>query len=319
MNERRKKISVCTGTYNEEGNIREFYNRIRATLKKFPEYDYEIIVADNCSSDRTREILREIATSDKNFKCIFNANNFGAARSGYNGFLNASGDCAVLMCSDLQDPPEMLESLIRKWQEGFHAVCAVKGEYTGSFIMRQFRRVYYRLLNCLSEIPLIRDFHGFGLYDRKILDALKQFKESVPYFRGVISEIGFKRIEIPYKQENRKAGKSSYNLFSYYDYAMSGFVNYSKLPLRLAVFTGFFMAGVSLLIALGYLTYKLVYWETFQLGLAPLVIGLFFFSAIQLIFIGIIGEYLGAVWTQVKNKPLVIEDERINFTDAPRS
>ncbi len=313
MSEKRKKISISTGTYNEAGNIREFYERVLKVLKKFPEYDYEFIVADNCSQDRTREILREIAAADKNFKCIFNANNFGPARSIYNTYLKATGDALVCLCSDLQDPPEMIEEFILKWREGYQAVCAVKQEYKGSFLMKCVRKFYYRLLNSLSEVPLMTDFHGFALYDRKMVNAMKCFQEPMPYVRGLVSEIGFKRCELPYSQEKRKSGRSSYNLLSYYDVAMTGFVNYSKVPLRLAVFIGFFMAGFSLLIALGYLIYKLVYWDTFQLGLAPLVIGLFFFSAIQLIFIGIIGEYLGAVWTQVKNKPLVIEEERINF------
>ncbi len=313
MEEKRKKISVCTGTYNEEGNIREFYTRVKSALSKFPQYDYEFIISDNCSTDRTREILREIAASDPDFKCIFNANNFGAARSGYNGFLQSTGDASILICSDLQDPPEMVEDFLRKWDEGYQVVCAVKQQYSGSFLMKLFRRVYYRLLSLVSETSLLQDFHGFGLYDRKVMDALRRFNEPIPYMRGLIAEIGFKRCSIPYIQPERKAGKSSYNLFLYYDYAMTGFVNYSKLPLRLAVFTGFVMAFISILIAFGYLVYKLVNWDTFQLGLAPLVIGLFFFSAVQLIFIGIIGEYIGAIWTQVKNKPLVIEDEKINF------
>lgn len=313
MNERRRKISICTGTYNEEHNIREFYERVLAVLKKFPQYDYEFIVADNCSADRTREILREIAAGDRNFKCIFNSNNFGAARSGYNAYMQCTGDAMIGLCSDLQDPPEMIGQFIEKWQEGYRMVCGIKKEYGGASLMSAIRRIYYRLLNKISDISLIEGFHGFGLYDRKIIDAMKQFHEAVPYPRGLVSEIGFRRIEIPYVQEKRKGGKSSYNFFMYYDYAMTGFVNYSKLPLRLAVFTGFIIAGISLLIAAGYFVYKLMYWDTFNLGLAPLVIGLFFFSAMQLIFIGIIGEYLGAVWTQVKNRPLVIEEEKINF------
>ena len=309
---RRKKISICTGTYNEEGNIREFYDRTLAVLKKFPQYDYEYIVADNCSTDRTREILREIAAADPNFKCIFNSNNFGAARSGYNTYMQCTGDALVGLCSDLQDPPELIETFLKKWEEGYQAVCAVKSQYSDG-LRGKIRHAYYRLLDRVAEFPLISDFHGFGLYDRKVVDALKKFNEPIPYLRGLVCEVGFRRVLIPYVQEKRKKGKSSYNFFSYYDYAMTGFVNHTKLPLRLAVFCGFAVAFVSILIALGYLVYKLRYWDTFQLGLAPLVIGLFFFSAVQLIFIGIIGEYIGAIWTQVKNKPLVIEEEKINF------
>lgn len=313
--EKRKKISVCSSAYNEEANIRDFYDRVQEQLKKFPQYDYEFIIADNCSTDRTREILRKIAAQDKNFKCIFNANNFGPYRSAYNTFRNCSGDAMIHLCSDLQDPPEYIGDFIRKWEEGYNLVCGIKKNYSGSWGMTAVRKCYYRLLRKVSDVDLIQDFHGFGLYDRKMLEAMKLYHDAEPYARGIVSEIGLKRCEIPYTQAERKGGKSSYNLFRYYDFAMVGFVNYSKLPLRLAIFCGFFIALVSLLVALGYFIYKLVNWNSFQLGLAPLVIGLFFFSAVQLIFIGILGEYIGAIWTQVKNKPLVIEEERINFDD----
>lgn len=309
----RKKISICSGAYNEGENIQFFYDQVLAQLKKFPEYDYEFIIADNKSTDNTREVMRRIAAQDKNFKCIFNANNFGAPRSGYNTYMQCTGDAMIGLCTDLQDPPEMIELFIHKWQEGYDAVCGIKKEYGGASIITMIRKFYYRLLDSVSEVPMIQNFHGFGLFDRKVLNAMKQFNEVIPYPRGLISEIGFKRCEIPYKQAERAHGKSSYNFLRYYDYAITGLVNYSKLPLRLAVFTGIFMSCVSLLIALGYFVYKLLYWDTFKLGMAPLIIGLFFFSAIQLLFIGVIGEYLGAVWTQVKNKPLVIEEEKINF------
>ena len=311
--EKRKKISICSGAYNEEKNIREFYERVLAQLKKFPQYDYEFIIADNCSTDRTREIMREIAAEDKNFKCIFNANNFGAARSGYNTYMQCTGDAMIGLCTDLQDPPEYIEEFIRKWEEGYHLVCGIKEEFSGPLPMIFIRKCYYKLLDKFSDINLIRNFHGFGIYDRKMLDAMKKFNEPIPYPRGLVSEIGLKRYEIPYKQDERKGGKSSYNLISYYDYAMTGFVNYTKLPLRLSIFAGFILAAVSLLSALGYFIYKLCNWDSFQVGMAPLVIGLFFFSAVQLIFIGILGEYIGAIWTQVKSKPLVIEEEKINF------
>ncbi len=317
--EKRKKISICSSTYNEEENIRQFYIRVLDQLKKFPQYDYEFIIADNCSSDRTREILREIADGDKKFKCIFNANNFGVTCSAFNTYINCSGDAMISLCSDLQDPPEYIEEFIRKWEEGYNLVCGIKTNYSASFVMTLIRKCYYRLLRKVSDVDLIQDFHGFGLYDRKMLDAMKLYHDAEPYARGIVSEIGLKRCEIPYTQAERKGGKSSYNFFRYYDFAMVGLVNYSKLPLRLAIFSGFFIALVSLLVALAYFIYKLMNWDNFQLGLAPLVIGLFFFSAVQLIFIGILGEYIGAIWTQVKNKPLVIEEERINFDDESES
>ncbi len=250
---------------------------------------------------------------NKNFKCVFNANNFGPERSTYNIYMQCTGDVMISICSDLQDPPECIEEFIRKWEDGYNLVCGVKKNYSGSFVMTFIRKLYYRLLRKVSDVDLIPDFHGFGLYDRKVLDAMKRYHESVPYLRGQVSEIGLKRFEMPYSQAERKGGKSSYNLFRYYDSAMVGFVNYSKLPLRLAIFSGFLIALVSLLAAAGYLIYKLLNWDSFQLGLAPLVIGLFFFSAVQLIFIGILGEYIGAIWTQVKNRPLVIEEKKINF------
>lgn len=311
--EKRKKISVSTNCFNEVGNIRELYDRIRAVFEKHPEYDWEIVIADNRSTDGTRELLREIASEDKRFKVILNSNNFGHIRSPMNAFFHTTGDAVVIMCSDLQDPPELIDEFLQKWEEGFQVVCGVKPESKENPLMFGVRRFYYWLLSRFSETEQVQNFTGYGLYDRKFVEAFRKFHDPYPYFRGMIGEIGFRRTEIPFVQEMRKHGKTKNNFFTLYDMAMTGFVNHTKLPLRLAVFTGFFIAICSLLVALAYLIYKLLYWDTFQLGLAPLVIGLFFFSAIQLIFIGIIGEYIGAIWTQVKNKPLAIEEETINF------
>ncbi|MCK9391029.1 MAG: glycosyltransferase family 2 protein [Syntrophales bacterium] len=308
-----KKISIASYCYNEEVNLREFYRRCRAVLDKLSHYDYEIIMADNCSTDGSREILRELAAQDKKFKVILNSNNFGHIRSPVNGFLQASGDAVVGICSDLQEPPEMIPDFIREWEAGAKVVCAVKPHSKENFLIFAVRRFYYWLLAKFSEMPQIHNFTGFGLYDRQFMEAIRKFHDPYPYFRGLVSEIGFKRVEIPFVQEKRKHGKTKNNFFILYDMAMTGFVNHTKMPLRLAAFTGFCLAGISLVIAIGYLIYKLIFWQTFTLGLAPLVIGLFFFSAVQLIFIGIIGEYIGAIYTQVKNKPLVIEEERINF------
>ncbi len=308
-----KKISVVSGCYNEEENLQEFYERIVATFRKLPDYRYEIILADNCSTDRSRALLREIAAQDPQFKVIFNANNFGHIRSPFNALLQATGDAVVLLCSDLQEPPEMIADFVRQWEAGFEAVCGVKPKSRENPLMFQIRRFYYWLLAKCSETPQIRNFTGFGLYDRRVIEAVKRFNEPYPYFRGLVSEIGFKRTEIPFVQAARKHGETKNNFFTLYDMAMTGFVNHTKLPLRLAVFSGFFLAFLSLLVAIIYFVYKLLFWQTFSLGLAPIVIGLFFFSSVQLIFIGVIGEYIGAIWTQVKNKPLVIEDERINF------
>jgi len=308
-----KKISVISGCFNEEGNLQEFYDRIVAVFRQLPDYTYEIIIADNCSTDRSREILRAIAAKDPQFKVILNANNFGHIRSPFNAMLQATGDAVVVLCSDLQEPPELIRDFFRQWEAGYQVVCGVKPRSRENPLMFLVRRCYYRLLASCSETSQIQNFTGFGLYDRKVIDAVKQFHEPYPYFRGLVSEIGFKRIEVPFVQDVRKHGKTKNNLFTLYDMAMLGFVNHTKLPLRLAAFAGFFLAFLSLLVAIGYFIYKLLYWKTFDLGLAPIVIGLFFFSSVQLIFIGVIGEYIGAIWTQVKNKPLVIEDERINF------
>jgi glycosyltransferase involved in cell wall biosynthesis len=308
-----KTISVVSYCFNEEGSIQEFYNRTVAVLKKFPQYDYEIIMADNCSTDNTRTVIRKIASQDTRFKAILNANNFGHIRSPYNGILQASGDAIIVICSDLQEPPELIEPFIQKWEEGYRVVCGVKPKSKENPLMFLLRRIYYRLLASCSEIHQIQNFTGFGLFDRKVIDAVKKFHEPYPYFRGMISEIGFKRTEVPFVQAARKHGKTKNNFFTLYDMAMTGFVNHTKLPLRLAAFMGFVVAGMSMVAALIYFIYKLLYWDQFNVGLAPLVIGVFFFSSVQLIFIGIIGEYIGAIWTQVKNKPLVIEEERINF------
>jgi glycosyltransferase involved in cell wall biosynthesis len=308
-----KKISVISGCYNEEGNLQEFYDRLIAVFKQLPGYTYEIIISDNCSSDRSREILRGIAAKDPQFKVILNANNFGHIRSPFNALLQATGDAVVALCSDLQEPPEMIGEFVKQWEAGYQVVCAVKPTSLENPLLFQIRRGYYMLLASCSDTPQIQNFTGFGLYDRKVINAVKKFNDPYPYFRGLISEIGFKRIEVPFQQAARRHGKTKNNLFTLYDLAMTGFVNHTKLPLRLAAFFGFLLAFLSLLVAIGYFIYKLLFWQTFSLGLAPMVIGLFFFSSVQLIFIGLLGEYIGAIWTQVKNKPLVIEEERINF------
>lgn len=313
MNDNKKKISITTSCLNEENNLNEFYNRLVAVFQQLPQYDYEIIIADNSSTDGSRDILRQIAAHDKKFKVILNAKNFGVIRSGHNAFLQATGDVVIPMCADLQDPPELIIDFIHEWEKGANVVCGIRQQSKENPIMVSVRRFYYWLLTKFSEDAPISHFTGFGLYDRKFMEALKKFHDPYPYFRGLISEIGLNRTKIPFAQSKRKHGKTKYNFFTLYDVAMTGFVNHSKLPLRLAAFSGFCLAGISLTVAAIYFIYKLLYWETFTLGLAPLVIGLFFFSAVQLIFIGIIGEYIGAILTQVKNRPLVIEEERINF------
>ncbi|MFA7230154.1 MAG: glycosyltransferase family 2 protein, partial [Victivallaceae bacterium] len=241
----KKKISIATGCYNEEGNLEELYDRMRKTLAQFPQYDYEIVVADNCSTDGSREVLRRIAAQDKNFKVIFNSNNFGHIRSPFNALLQTTGDATVMMCSDLQEPPEMIVEFIRKWEEGYEVVVAVKPRSKEFFLMALVRKFYYLLLSLISSSnDIICNFTGFGLYDRKFMNALRKYHDPYPYFRGLVSEIGFRRAEIEFVQQKRKHGKTKNNFFTLYDMAMTGFVNHSKLPLRLATFSGFCMAGV---------------------------------------------------------------------------
>jgi glycosyltransferase involved in cell wall biosynthesis len=307
-----KKISIVSPCFNEVDNIPELYKRITDTLST-QEYDYEIILADNASTDGSRALIRKLCTEDSHVKAIFNAGNFGQIRSPYNALLSASGDAVVMMCADLQEPPEVIHEFIREWESGAKIVCGVKPKSKESPFMFFIRHCYYKLIKAISETPQIENFTGFGLYDRCVLDALKKFNEPYPYIRGLVAEIGFKRVEVNYEQQKRLHGKTKNNFFSLYDYAMTGFVNHTKLPLRLSAFIGFTLAVLSLTAALVYFIYKLAFWDDFSVGLAPLVIGLFFFSSVQLIFIGVIGEYIGAIWTQVKNKPLVIEEERINF------
>ena len=308
------KISIVGGCYNEAENLPELYDRCIAVLKKFPEYDYEFVIEDNLSTDNTREVLRSLAGRDRKFKVIFNANNFGHIRSPHNAILNSSGDAVVWMCTELQEPPEVIAEFIRKWQEGNKVVVGVRSGTKAGFLMEFLRKFYYNLLqkSAMGQ-TIISRFTGFGLYDRCFIEALRQFHEPYPYFRGLVSEIGFRRAEVPFVQDKRKHGVTKNNWLTLYDMAMTGFVNHTKLPLRLAVLAGVVVGVISFLVAIGYFVAKLVWWNTFSLGVAPLVIGMFFLSAIQMLFIGVIGEYVGAVWTQVKNRPLVVEEERINF------
>ena len=313
----RKLISITSGCFNEEQNLVELWERLKKVFEKEPAYDFELIIADNCSTDKSREVLRRIASEDTRLKVIFNTRNYGHIRSPYNALLKASGDAVIMMCSDLQEPPELISEFLRKWEAGAKVVVGVRVKTRGNPILAVGRSLYYHLLSRFANSEkIIRNFTGFGLYDRCFMQALKKFHDPYPYFRGLVSEIGYPPAEVPFVQDKRKYGRTKNNFFTLYDMAMTGFVNHTKLPLRLAMFSGFIMAIFSFLVAAVYFVYKLIHWDTFSLGLAPLVIGMFFFSGVQLIFTGIIGEYLGAVWTQVRNHPLVIEEELLNFPEG---
>lgn len=308
-----KRISVVTPTYNEEDNVEELRRRVVAALDTLPQYDHEHIFIDNASTDRTVEILKRMAAADKRVKIIVNARNFGHIRSPYHAYLEARGDVVMALAGDLQDPPELIPDFVRKWEQGFKIVVGIKAGSEESPLFFFVRRVYYSLVTRLSEVKLVKNFTGFGLYDRAVMDILREIRDPYPYFRGMICDIGFERAEIPYIQPARRRGFTKNNFYTLYDMAMLGMTNHSKVPLRLATMVGFLSAIVSLLVALVYLVYKLLFWDRFTLGLAPLVIGIFFFSSVQLIFLGILGEYIGSIHTQVLHRPLVIEKERINF------
>lgn len=309
-----KKISVVTICYNEEGNIREYYEQVVDVFKKLKDrYTYEIIIADNASTDLTPQILREIATQDRNFKVIFNSRNFGANRSGNNSLMQARGDAVILMVSDLQDPPTLIPQLIEKWEQGFKIVMAIKNHSEETGLMYFLRTFYYKTLEKLSDIKMVTHFTGFGLYDKQIVDIYQQLDDPFPYFRGLISDIGFEPAKIYFTQPARKHGKSKSNFLYLYDEAILGLTSYSKIPLRMATLVGFMSAFISFLFGLFYLIYKLIFWNNFSVGIAPLAIGLFFFGSIQLIFLGIIGEYILMIYVHVLKRPLVYEKERINF------
>jgi glycosyltransferase involved in cell wall biosynthesis len=308
-----KLLSVISGCYNEEENIEEFCRRVCNALENSGNSNFELILVDNASTDSTQEKIRNISAHNPKIKSIFNARNFGHIRSGYHALLQSSGDAAICMASDLQDPPELIPQLIEEWRKGAKAVVCVKESSEESPLFFAIRRAYYALIGKLSETKLIQNFTGFGLYDRAIVDYCRKVADPYPYFRGQISEIGLPIKEIPYRQPLRKRGITKNNFFTLYDLAMLGITSHSKVPLRLAAMLGFSMALLSMLVALVYFVYKLIYWYTLPVGTAPLVIGVFFFSSVQLFFIGIIGEYIGAIHTQVLKRPLVVEKERINF------
>ena len=313
--EKKKFITVFTPCFNEEDNVEKLIEAVSSVFKELPQYEYEHLFIDNHSTDNTVKILKRIAETDKHVKAIVNVRNFGHIRSPFYGLMQCKGDAVINVVADFQDPPEMIPQFLAKWEEGYKIVIAVKKQSKENPLMFAVRSFFYNVLNKMSdsgEKP-VKNFTGFGLYDQKFLSVIRTLEDPYPYFRGMITELGFDRYEMEYTQHERYGGKSKNNFFTLYDLAMLGFTNHSKLPLRLSAFIGFFSAILSLLIALGYLVYKLIYWNRFEVGLAPLVIGVFFFASVQLFFIGIIGEYIGAIHTQIRKRPLVIEDERINF------
>jgi glycosyltransferase involved in cell wall biosynthesis len=306
-------ISIVTPCYNEEANVALLIERVKKVMAGIQGYSYEHIFIDNCSRDSTVLILKKIAKDDHHVKIIVNSRNFGHIRSPFHGILQAHGDAVVLVAADFQDPPELISEFVAHWEGGCKVVIGVKKQSRENRLMYGVRKLYYGIVKRISETEQIKNFTGFGLYDRVVIDIMKMMNDPYPYFRGLITEIGFERAEIPFVQPRRMRGKTKNNFYTLWDLAMLGFVNSSKVPFRLASFVGFGGALFSLLIAVSYLVYKLIKWDSFNAGVAPLVIGLFFIGAVQMFFIGMIGEYVGAIYTQVKNRPHVVEKERVNF------
>jgi glycosyltransferase involved in cell wall biosynthesis len=315
--ERRKLLTVITPCYNEEANVREMAEAIRELFAgPLSKYDYEHIFIDNASRDRTANILRELAARDPRIKVIINTRNFGHVRSPYHAFLRASGDAVIGLAADFQDPPTLIPEFVAKWEAGAKVVMAVKIGSDETFLFAAFRSFYYKLVARLSSVEIVKNATGFGLYDRAFIDVLRRIEDPYPYFRGLVSDIGYPVSTVPFHRPQRKRGITSNNFYTLYDMAMLGITNHSKVPLRIATMAGFAMGTLSLLVAIGYLVAKLLFWYSFTVGIAPIIISLFFFSSVQLFFIGIIGEYIGAIHTYVQKRPLVIESESINF-DKP--
>lgn len=308
----KKLITIVTPCFNEEENIVELYNRIKSTMSTL-HYDYEHILIDNHSSDSTVSIIKKIAEEDHRVKLIVNVRNFGHTRSPYYGILQSRGDACILIASDLQDPPEMIPEFIKRWEEGYKTVLAVKPESEESKVMFLIRKFYYHFVSSISEVQLVKNATGAGLFDKIVVDVLRQIRDPYPYFRGLVCEIGFPIAVVPFKQPRRARGITKNNFYTLFDMAMLGITNHSKVPLRIMTIGGVALALVSLFVAFVFLIAKLIYWDQFRLGIAPLLVGTFLFFGVQLFFLGMLGEYIGAIHTQVRNMPLVIELERVNF------
>lgn len=312
-----KKISIVVPCYNEEENVEALASAIKETFRKdLEDYRYEIIFIDNDSRDRTREIIRRLCGEDKNIKGIFNAKNFGQFNSPYYGMLQSTGDCTILMAADFQDPVEMIPRFVLEWEYGYKIVIGIKTSSKESKLMYWLRGCYYKLVKKLSDVEQIEQFTGFGLYDAAFIQVLKDLDDPTPFLRGIVAELGFRRKEIPYEQPLRRAGKTSNNFYRLYDAAMLSITSYTKAGLRLATVIGCVCSGCSMLVAMAYLIMKLLYWDRFPAGMAPVLIGMCFLGSVQIFFIGMVGEYILSINQRVMHRPLVVEEERLNF-DRP--
>lgn len=312
----RKKISVMIPCYNEEENALPIYEAVRDELRKScPQYDYEILFIDNKSRDNTRAIIRQICAEDPNVKAIFNIRNFGQFNSPYYGMIHTTGDCTISICADFQDPVELIPRFVAEWEQGYKIVIGRKTRSKENKLFYFLRGCYYKLIKRMSSVEQIEQFTGFGLYDKSFIDVLRRLDDPTPFIRGIVAELGSERKEIEYTQPQRRAGKTHNNWYSLYDAAMLSFTSYTKVGLRLATFGGFAVSVLSFLIALYYLVMKLLYWDRFVAGNIPILIGVFFLGGIQLFFIGLVGEYIMSINARVMHRPLVVEEERINFKE----
>jgi len=302
-----------TPVFNEEGNILNLYNAVKKQFDLLPQYTYEHIFIDNYSTDGSRQILRELAKQDNNVKVIFNARNFGPNRSGTYGMFQGTGDCLIAIVCDLQDPPEMIPTFLAKWEEGYKVVLGQKTQSKENPLMFQVRKTYYSIMEKLSEAEHIPNVTGYGLYDKEVLNMIQWMDDPEPYIRGLIPQLGYKYTTVEYTQSARTVGKSSYNFNRYFDFAMTGLTHVSKKPLRIVTLLGIIMSIVSFVLAVVYLIVKLLYWYDFGMGTAPILIGMFLLGSIQLLVVGVIGEYVGAILTRITKRPMVIEEERLNF------
>ena len=309
-----KKISILIPTYNEEKNINPLVTELKKELKQnLSNYKYEIIFIDNSSTDKTRDKIKEECNKDKNIKAIFNAKNFGQFNSPYYGLQQTTGDCTILLCADFQDPINLIPVFVKYWEEGYRIVCGIKNKSKENKIMYFIRSIYYKFIKKYSNVEQIEHFTGFGLYDKSFIEVLKNLNDSTPFLRGIVAELGFKRKDVKYTQEKRKYGKTHNNFYSLYDAAMLSFTSYTKIGLRIATFIGFIIAFLSFIVGIIYLILKLIYWDRFAAGMAPILIGVFFLGSLQIFFIGILGEYILSINRRVMHRPLVIEECRINF------
>ncbi|MEI8024964.1 MAG: glycosyltransferase family 2 protein [Pseudomonadota bacterium] len=306
-------ITILSPCFNEESNVEEFFQRVSTQFKTLNEYSFDVLFIDNCSTDNTVQIITKLIESNSNIRLIVNSRNFGHIRSPYYGLLQTDADATILLASDLQDPPELIPLLLNKWRHGFPIVKAVKNKSHETASMYLIRTAYYKLLAKLTNLVLTEHYTGSGLYDRSIISIFKKINDPYPYFRGLVSDIGFDFAIVEFTQPKRVRGLTKNNFYTLYDMAMLGITNHSKVPLRIATFLGFLMSIGSISIGLVYFVLKIIYWERFQAGVLPIMLGIFFFGSVQLLFLGIIGEYIGNIHTQVQNRPLVLEKKRVNF------